>query len=104
VICLDMASNLTPIKIVAKAELGKIQSATATGYRKSRSHLATSKNCLFQAANFRARFSCKLEPGMSGAPVMLSSEIVGVVSGTTSSYSVVELAVDLPEAKCELGR
>jgi len=103
ILCLNKRSNVKPMAIAARPA-GKMTTtvslATATGYRRSRPHLPTSETCTFQAAKTRARFSCKLEPGMSGAPVMQNGQLVGIVSGTTATYTLIELAVDLPELDC----
>ena len=103
ILCLDKSAKVKPMEVAANPA-GKpaksVSKATATGYRRSRPHLPTSETCTFQPGKTYARFSCKLEPGMSGAPVMQNNKLVGVVSGTTATYTLIELAVDLPEAKC----
>ena len=91
-LCLAKPSRLKPLRVMAGTKTKAV--ATATGYPRSAPHLQNPQQCHLQAGTPRARFLCPMEPGMSGAPVIESTDggrrIIGVVSGNSGSSSVIE--------------
>lgn len=94
VLCLNKASQQKPIKVQPKLLKFKAQSATVVGYPRSRPHVQQRKTCRLLTGYPQARFMCKVEPGMSGAPTIITVDnepnLVGIVSKSGIVSSIIE--------------
>ncbi len=101
VLCLTGKSDLMPYPLASAAEVSGRQKSLVLGYARSRQHLISAKECRYRATGNRALLSCPLEPGFSGAPVLIdvdgTAHLAGIISRTSKTQSLVELTGNLPK-------
>lgn len=95
VICLNKKSKQAPLQISLLLPSDKLDNVSVFGYPRSKSHLLQKIDCKVQNRGTPTLLSCPLEQGMSGGPVMRiadgETQIVGIASATSATYSVVDL-------------
>ncbi|WP_299655565.1 serine protease [uncultured Jannaschia sp.] len=104
-LCLDRPSSVEPLSSFSKnvgAETQNIFGAvTLIGYPRSQAHSQQGRRCAVTAEDSTlARLDCPAEPGMSGAPVLSSGHLIGIMSASATETSVAVLVTALPPGRC----
>ena len=104
-LCLDAEAGPAPLP--SSAEPPGAGPAAARGYPASRAHAQDPRRCVLTPVpgEPRALLDCAMEPGMSGAPVLMgegeAARVVAVVSASGEGRSLAVLLGALPDGGCE---
>ncbi|MEL6785458.1 MAG: serine protease [Pseudomonadota bacterium] len=93
-LCLNKRSRIKPMAVDRTLNGRKVLPVDTSGYPRSRPHRQVTLSCYLQPAKRSARMECPVEPGMSGSPVIATtvkgSQVIGIASGTSSAFSIIE--------------
>ena len=104
-LCLDRSSSVEPLPSFTAnsgAETQSIFGAVALiGYPRSQAHRQQGRRCAVTTEDsILARLDCPTEPGMSGAPVLSSGLLIGIMSASADETSVAVLITALLPGGC----
>jgi hypothetical protein len=105
-LCLDGSSSADPLPLFAASAGADTRSpagaVASIGYPRSQAHRQQTQRCAVTAEDGTlARLDCPVEPGMSGAPVLSSGHVIGVMSATAAETSIAVLIAALPSGGCD---
>ena len=104
-LCLDRSSSVEPLSLFSENAYAETQDSFGAvaliGYPRSQAHRQRGRQCAVTTGNSTlARLDCSTEPGMSGAPVLSSGHLIGIMSASAAETSVAVLITALPPGRC----